>query len=470
MGFVLVQHLDPQHESVLASLLARTTSLTVVEAKHQTPVEPNHVYVIPPNTNMCIAKGVLQLQPREAGRGPHLAINFFLQSLAHDQQERAIGIVLSGTGTDGTLGLLAIKAEGGIAFAQDESAKYDSMPRSAVAAGCVDRVLSPEDIAGELARIASHPFAVHAFGKDLHTQPEKDREDAQSAGPDAPLPSGGSGTPSDGAEKARAEADAYGERALLDDGGFKKILLLLRSHSGVDFLLYKSSTIQRRVARRVMLNKLESLQAYADFLRGNDAELDALYSDVLISVTSFFRNPESFEMLKKKVFPRLAAQGKNDPVRVWVLGCSTGQEAYSIAMAFLEYTEHEKNAPKAQVFATDVNDKLLEKARHGLYAKTLNLEISPERLRRFFIEEDGGYRISKALREMCVFAKQNLIVDPPFSRMDLISCRNMLIYLDQSVQRKGNSNLSLCSQAHRLSVSRPIRVPGAVRGPFRTCR
>ena len=404
MGFVLVQHLDPQHESALPSLLARATAMPVREVTQDLRVGPNCVYVIPPNVQMAITGGVLKLTPRGRDRGATRAIDFFFEALARDQRELAIGVVLSGTATDGTLGLEAIKAEGGVTFAQNKSAKYDSMPRSAIAAGCVDFVLSPEDIADELARIAEHP-----------------------------LVAGGARAKVAGARAAIvSEASAPG-----GDDGFKRILLLLRNHSGVDFSLYKSSTIQRRVTRRLVLNKCETLAAYAAILRGNAKELDALYSDVLISVTSFFRNPDAFAVLRIKIFPKLFAQrGRDEPVRIWVPGCSTGQEAYSLAMIFAEASAKTARAPKLQIFATDLNDALLEKARHGLFAKTLVQDVSPERLRRFFTAEEGGWRVNKALREQVVFARQNVMSDPPFSRMDLITCRNVLIYLEPELQKR----------------------------------
>lgn len=435
MGFVLVQHLDPQHESVLTQLLGRATSMPVREVTNNLKVEPNRVYVIPPNTNLGVVRGVLKLQPRAQTRAPHRSIDFFFESLAHDQRERAIGVILSGTATDGTLGLEAIKAEGGITFAQDDTARYDSMPRSAAAAGCVDFVLSPEKIATEIARIAKHPY-VARYPTGLAT--EDDRASATAHEDDeTPLPSGGRGTPRTGAMRARAEAArgraTTGKSA---QNGFKRILLLLRKHSGVDFSLYKSTTIQRRIARRMVLNKQDTPEHYADFLGGNTGERDALYTDVLISVTSFFRNPEAFDVLSRKVFPKLLQSRTDDPLRVWVVGCSTGQEAYSIAMTFLECADKAPRMRKLQVFATDLNDALLDKARHGLYAKSLANDIAPDRLRRFFVDEEGGYRVSKPLREMVVFARQNLIDDPPFSRMDLISCRNLLIYLEPSLQKK----------------------------------
>jgi len=297
MGFVLVQHLDPVHESALTQLLGRATTLPVHEVTNNLRVEPNHVYVIPPNRNLSIAAGVLKLAPRPRTRAPHRSIDCFFEALANDQRDRAIGVILSGTATDGTVGLESIKAEGGITFAQDDSARYDSMPRSAVAAGSVDLVLSPEDIATELARIAKHPAVIGASAASS-TQGEADHASATAHEEDeTPLPSGGRGTPPTGAETARAEADRGAQDATdtRTEEGFKKILLLLRRHSSVDFSLYKSSTIQRRIVRRLVLTKHETMEPYAQFLKGNDKELGALYSDVLISVTSFFRNPDAFD-------------------------------------------------------------------------------------------------------------------------------------------------------------------------------
>src|SRR5438552_8928200 len=302
----------------------------------------------------------------------------------------------------------AIKAEGGITFAQDRSARYDSMPRSAIAAGCVDFVLSPETIAKELARIARHPYVA---GQPLTPTTL------------APL------------ERERKKGEGSADKGT-GQNGFQKILFLLRNHSGIDFSLYKSNTVHRRIARRMLLNKIDRPQAYAAFLRGNPKELEALYSDMLINVSSFFRNPEAFEVLKEKVFPKLILAPRDKPLRVWVLGCSTGQEAYSTAMSFVEFSEQAGDARKLQLFATDVNEAVLDKARAGSYAKNFVNDLSPERLRRFFVEENGGYRVAKFLREMVIFARQNLLSDPPFSRMDLVTCRNLLIYLEQDLQRK----------------------------------
>src|SRR6266403_641930 len=399
MAFVLVSHLDPTHKSILTELLARRTKLPVTEVSDGMRVEPNNVYVLPPNTSMAIAEGTLRLQPREEGRAGRHPIDYFLRTLAEDQSHRAIGVILSGTDTDGTLGLEAIKAEGGITFAQDaKSAKYDGMPRSATASGHVDFVLTPEGIAKELGRISRHPFL-------------------------KPI----AGTPAEDEEPAAGH------------NGFRKVLALLQKSKGVDFTDYKANTLHRRITRRMVLNKLESVEAYAKFMRQNAAEVEALYQDILINVTSFFRNPESFAVLKERVFPQIVEHHEHhtsdEPIRIWTLGCSTGEEAYSIAMSFAEFAaDHTEHLP-VQIFATDLSDPGIEKARAGLYSRDIAQDVSPERLRRFFTEADGGYRISKPLRDMVVFAQQNVIADPPFSRLDLISCRNLLIYLEPVLQK-----------------------------------
>ena len=390
MALVLVQHLAPEHDSQLAQILSHATSLPVHEVTDGCRLRPGHVYVIPSDTQLTIADRVLTLRKRQRARTPHRPIDAFFESLAADCHERAVGVVLSGTASDGTLGLEAIKAEGGVTFAQDGSAKHGSMPRSAVAAGCVDLVASPAEIAEELVRISRHPLV--------------------------------GGVPP---ERTSLSAEAY-----------RRILVLLREHSGVDFALYKPSTILRRVHRRLVLNKCSRLDDYAVFLRGNPRELGALFADVLISVTSFFRNPESFELLERKIFPQFLNQQDDDPVRCWVLGCSTGQEAYSIAISFLEAATKAGRARRLQVFATDLSEANLERARRGWYPRSLVGDVSKDRLARFFVEEDGGYRVCKAVRELVVFARQDVISDPPFSRMNLISCRNVLIYFESPLQKK----------------------------------
>ncbi len=409
-GFVLVQHLDPQHPSALPQLLARATTMPVLEAKNNLLVKANHVYIIPPNTSLGIVRGELQIRPRSPQQVSPRSIDHFLEALARDQAERAIGVILSGSATDGTLGLEAIRAAGGLTFAQDDSARFPSMPRSAVSAGCVDFVLSPEGIAKELAFVASHPL--------LADRSSRAREAART---------------SKGAAESGGTADEDGSQ---EDAAYRKIILLLKQQTGVDFTLYKRATLERRITRRAVLNRRNTLAHYADFLAGNTKELDTLYLDALINVTSFFRNADAFEVLRQQVFPALTATGGEEPLRVWVLGCSTGQEAYSLAMAYAEATEKSPRARRLQVFATDINDTNLEKARHGLYAKSLVADVSPDRLRRFFVEEEGGYRVIKSVREQVVFARHNLISDPPFSRMDLISCRNVMIYLEPSLQQR----------------------------------
>lgn len=410
MAFIIVQHLDPEHESALPHILSRATAMPVREATQGMLVQPNEVYVIPPNSTLRLSRGRLALSPRAASHMPHLSIDFFFKSLAEERHEGAIGIVFSGNATDGTLGLEAIKAAGGITFAQDKSARYDSMPRSAIASGCVDHVMAPSAVAVELARVAAHPYLRGNF---------------------AALP--GDLVVDD--EKRRGAAPTVSRPASLH--GFAKILELTREQSGVDFSLYKTSTIHRRITRRMVLGKKNSLDDYARFAATDPKELKALYVDLLIHVTGFFRDAAAFDALKTVIFPKLLAESRSAPLRMWSVGCSSGEEAYSLGMAFLEATERMADgAPKLQIFGTDLNETLLNKARQGLYPKSLAQDLSPERLRKFFVEEDGGYRVIKALREVCIFARQDLLGDPPFSRMDLVSCRNVLIYLEVAAQKR----------------------------------
>ncbi len=389
MAFVLVSHLSPSHASHLAEILSRATQLPVNEVKDEPRVEPNCVYVIPPDSNMIIAQGSLKLIPRHKVDGRHHPIDLFLESLAHDQKHKSIAVILSGTGSDGTMGMDEIKAAGGITFAQDESAAYEGMPRSAMMAGTVDFRLAPAEIARELGKIARHAY----IGTD--GPPEGIVESAQTA----------------------------------------PILRLLHQSSGVDFTHYKTATLRRRVARRMALHKVETLPEYAEYLRDHPVEIEALFQDILINVTSFFRDPETFDLLRTRVFPRIVAEhGSADAIRMWVVGCSTGEEAYSLAIVFSEFMEREGRTWPVQIFATDLNGTGIERARTGLYPKSIAERVSPERLRRFFYELDGKYRVAKAIRDLCVFAKHNVLEDPPFSRMDVISCRNMLIYLEPVMQ------------------------------------
>jgi len=391
MAFVLVQHLAPNHPSALAEILSRATKMPVTEVQGEPTVEPNHVYIIPPARSMTISNGVLQLLPRETSGGLHRPIDEFFTSLAEEWQHRVIGIVLSGTASDGTIGLEAIKAEGGTTFAQDSTAQQEGMPRSAIASGCVDFVMSPIEIAREIVRIGREPY-------DL--------------------------------SKAKS-------RKIDDKPGFVQIVKLLHHATGVDFTHYKFNTLYRRVTRRMTLQKLDDLNQYIESLEKSPAEVEALFQDILISVTSFFRDPEAFEVLRTVVFPRLlAGRTRHDPVRIWSLGCSTGQEVYSLAMVYAEAADAAGSQAPLQVFATDVNAANIEKARAGVFSKEMAQDISPERLRRFFTEVDGGYRISKSIRDACVFSRHNVLADAPFSRMDFICCRNVLIYLEPLLQQK----------------------------------
>jgi two-component system CheB/CheR fusion protein len=400
MAFVLVQHLDPKHGSVLQEILSRTTKIPVTEVTQGVVVQPNHAYVIPANTNLTLKNGMLQLGSRVLTRGQHMPINDFFRSLAENAGQQAIGVILSGTASDGTEGCRAIKAAGGITFAQDEeSAKYDSMPRNAVNAGCIDFILSPKDIARELGGISQHPYV------------------------------------------ARVVSEVEGSEGMVGSD-LNALFGLLRESTGVDFTNYKHTTLQRRIRRRMVVHKVDKLKDYLRFIGKKPEELDELYRDLLIHVTGFFREPEAFVALRKHVYPKLFEGRKPDnPIRVWVAGCSTGEEVYSIAITLLEYMwVHSRNISQAataiQIFATDISDTALDRARTGLYTEAAVSEISADRLKRFFIRLDGGFQVNKSIRDMCIFAKQNLVKDPPFSNLDLVSCRNLLIYLGPVLQRR----------------------------------
>src|SRR5256886_84601 len=396
MAFVLIQHLDPKHPSILSDILSRTTRMSVVEAKHGMRVEPGHVYVMPPNARMTIAGEVLHLGPRSDDRGPQLPIDHFLRSLAEDLGSRAIGVILSGSASDGALGLKAIKAEGGTTFAEaPQSAKFDSMPRSAVASGAVDFVLPPKAIAQELTRIGRHPY--------LGQTRAAPSPEAPASGPDA----------------------------------FDEILRKLREKSGIDFMLYRQTTIRRRIARRMMIHGLDTLEGYLGYLEAHPSQVHALYNDLLVNVTRFFRDPEAFRILQRSVFPRILKQRPADaPIRVWAPGCSTGEEAYSLAIVLLESLGDADGIVPIQLFGSDVSETAVVKARAGIYPDNIELDVAGARLRRFFVKVDGQHQVRKAVRELCVFARHNLATDPPFSKMDLIVCRNVLIYLEPELQKR----------------------------------
>ena len=401
MTYILVPHLAAEHESHLVDILARYTSLPVSEVQHGVRPEPNHIYILPPNRQMTLRGGILHLEPRpEAERVPRPIDNFF-KSLAHDQKAQAIGVMLSGTDADGAAGLKVIKEEGGIAIVQEPgSAQFEEMPRSGIAADHVDLVVPPAEIAQELVRL----------GRQF-------REPALQ-----PLGNGA----------LRAE----------DEQPFAKVLLMLRSVSGIDFRLYKPTTLRRRMARRMMLTKVDGLSDYVRVLQGSPQELRELQDDLLINVTRFFRDPEVFETLKREIVPRIIenrssgdGRASTQQIRVWVAGCSTGEEVYSIAMCLLEELRGDANEPSIQIFGTDASEEAIERARVGIYPDTIITEVSADRLRHFFVKVDQGYQIAKRVRDVCIFARQNLCNDPPFSRLDLISCRNVLIYLGTDIQR-----------------------------------
>ncbi|HAH05991.1 MAG TPA: hypothetical protein DCM05_05585 [Elusimicrobia bacterium] len=396
MAFVLVQHLAPDHKSLLAELVKRYTRMQVCEAEDGMKVQPGCVYIIPPNRDMAFLDGALHLLEPAAPHGQRLAVDFFFRSLAQDQQERAVCVVLSGTGGDGTQGVRAVKGAGGMAMAQDPaSAEHDGMPRSAIATGLVDFVLPPSEMPARLAA-----YAARAYGKA-----------ARAAAPEAP----------------------EGEDPL------KKIFILLRAQTGHDFSHYKRNTIVRRVERRMAVQQVDRMDRYVRVLREHPAETEALFRDLLIGVTHFFRDPKEFQALEEKVLPRLFAdKPAGSTVRVWVPACSTGEEAYSIAILLQERLDALKRNTQVVVFATDIDPRALECARAGVYPASIAADVSPKRLARFFSQDakGGSYRILKSIRDMMIFSEQDAVKDPPFSRLDLISCRNLLIYLGPELHKK----------------------------------
>src|SRR6184192_4500998 len=398
MAFVIVQHLDPHHASRLSNLLGKVTAMPVSEVTGTTTPKPNTVYVQPPNKCVIAKDGTLTLVQRD--KRLNVAIDHFFESLAEECGSRAIGIVLSGTGSDGTAGLRAIKAAGGLTFAQTEaSAKFDAMPRSAIRSGFVDLVLPPDAIARELRRIANHPYIRR------------------------PLPN---------AEEV--EKEAYRQA---DDLG--RIFLSLKKQMGVDFSGYKETTLIRRVNRRMALHRIEKLSQYARYLRNNKKEIEALFDDLLINVTRFFRDEALFRALKKRFLPTLLRNKKKErqrELRVWVPGSATGEEVYSLAICILEVLGSELSKIRVQIFGTDLSESVIEHARAGIYPGAIEKDVPRARLNRFFIKRDGSYQIHRSVRDICTFARQNITADPPFSRLDLISCRNVLIYLSPELHKR----------------------------------
>ncbi|MFZ1398177.1 MAG: chemotaxis protein CheB [Candidatus Promineifilaceae bacterium] len=396
MAFILVQHLARDYKSILRELIQEYTSMPVFEVEDGLRVQPNTVYIIPPNRDLALFDGKLHLLDPIKEAGGWLPINFFFRSLAQDQRERAIGIVLSGTGSDGTLGIRAIKGEGGLVIAQTpESTEYDGMPRSAIATKLVDFVLPPAQMPAQLLAYTSRIFGRQRLPK--------------------------------------VAAPATVEDSL------NKVFILLRAANGNDFSQYKRSTIIRRIERRMALQHIDQIDEYVRFLQQSPKEIQALFQDVLIGVTSFFRDHDAFAALESQAIPRIFAnKASGDPIRIWVPGCSTGEEAYSIAILLQEKMEALRQHFKVQLFATDIDPEAIGQARQGIFPASIKADVSAERLGRFFSKtpDGAGYQIQKNIRDMLIFSEQNLIQDPPFSRLDLISCRNLLIYLNASLQKK----------------------------------
>jgi two-component system, chemotaxis family, CheB/CheR fusion protein len=394
MTFVLVQHLDPQHPSLLPELLATHTHMPVHSIVDRTPVVPDHVYLIPPNTTLTIDQGVLLLATPAEARGHRMPIDHFFQSLATDQGAHSIGIILSGTGSDGTLGLVAIKEHGGMTMAQEpESARFDAMPQNVITRGVVDHVLP----------IARMPATLLAYVQHETRRPQR---------------SASTGTPEQSADALRT------------------ICAILRSATGHDFSHYKPGTLLRRIARRMQVGRVDELDTYIERLRQDQQEVEQLFQDLLISVTHFFRDKAAFDALATVIPNLFRPKGADAPLRVWVPGCASGEEAYSIAILLREHMARLEASPQIQVFATDIDEPALDVARQGQYGEGIAEHVSAERLAQFFVHNERGYQITKAIRDLCIFSAHNLISDPPFARLDLIACRNLLIYLDADVQRR----------------------------------
>ncbi|MCR4290033.1 MAG: PAS domain-containing protein [Candidatus Scalindua sp.] len=393
LAVVVIQHLAPRYKSIMGSLLKKYTKMKIFEIRDGMKIEPNSIYLNPPDNDVAVMNRTFQLIKPMESHAVRLPIDHFFRSLSEDLGKMAICIVLSGTGTDGTLGLKAIKGEGGMAMAQEETqAKYDSMPRSAINTGLVDYILPVEKMPAELAKYVKHPYI------------EKDA-----------LP---------GTTEQKYQHDVT------------KILIQVRSKTGQDFSHYKQNTIRRRIERRMAVHQIDKISHYLDYVRQNPSEVTTLFKDLLIGVTNFFRDPDAFDILEKEIISEIVKTKKGDNIRVWVPGCATGEEAYSIAIIFAEMIEKSQKRLNVQIFATDIDDDSIEYARAAIYPDSIAADISKERLKRFFIKEDSTYKVKKQIREMLVFATQSLIKDPPFSRLDLVSCRNVLIYMDTVLQKK----------------------------------
>jgi len=423
MAFIYVQHLSPDHKSMLTEILSKKTEMQVQEIDNMDKIEPNNVFVIPYNKGIAVTDGRIKIIPRSPSSAA-VSIDILFSSLAHAHKERVIGIILSGSASDGAIGIKDIKHEGGLTFAQNDSAKFNSMPHSAIATGVVDFILSPKEIANELARLSKHPFIMSG-----RREPKKNGEDLiDNTNPD-----------------------------------LKIILNQLYKNAGVDFSVYKMNTIKRRIIRRMLLYKIATLKEYAKMLTQKNEEIEILYQDLLINVTSFFRDTDTHKYLKESLFPKLLKGKKvGESLRIWVPACASGEEAYSIAMILLEIQESKTTNIPVQIFATDLSVNAINKARIGVYTKQELETVSPKRIQRFFSKADGGFRVNKALRDMCVFATHNILSDPPFSRLDFISCCNLFIYLDIAAQKKAvntfhyalvNEGLLMLGKSENISQS-----------------
>lgn len=395
LAYIVIQHLDPTQKGMLPELLQRITTMKVFQVKDRMPIKTNCVYVIPPNTSMSILKGVLHLfEPIEA-RGLRLPIDFFMRSLADDLHENSIGVILSGMGSDGSIGLKAIKEKGGIVMVQDPTtAKYDSMPRSAI-----DSVVADIVAASNLLPVMLMDFFKHIpiVKSNIETEISKDKS------------------------------------------SLEKIIILLRTYTGNDFSLYKKNTVYRRIERRMIVHKIDKISSYVHFLQENPKEATILFKELMIGVTNFFRDPPVWEKLKEKIFPDIISNLQEGSVlRAWVPGCSTGEEAYSLAMIFKESLEKSKSHEgfSLQIFATDLDNEAIESARRAIFPLNIASDVSTGRLTRFFNKTEDGYRVNAEIREMVVFANHNIIMHPPFTKIDILSCRNLLIYMDTELQKK----------------------------------
>ncbi len=394
MAFLLVQHRDPDHPSLLSEILSKNSSIAIVDAKDDIELVADRLYVVPADATVAAVDGTLRLHQHESALERRMPIDSMFRVLAHDRGQSSIGVVLSGTGSDGAIGIQEIKGAGGITFAQEpNSARFNGMPRKAIETECVDFVLTPGAMAEKISTLAQHPYLFRGVSPD-------------------------------------AESAA-------DENSLKRIFRLLRAQARVDFSQYKRSTIQRRLGRRMALRHIQGLSEYEEVLRDDRSEADALVQDFLIHVTGFFRHPEDFRGLTESVFPPLLEnRSQKDPIRIWVPGCASGEEVYSLAILLTEFLGDRSTAIQIQIFGTDLSDTAVAQARSGEYLSNIEREVSGERLRRFFIKLDDHYQIAKPIRDLCIFARHDLTYDPPYSRLDLISCRNVLIYFDLNLQRR----------------------------------